>query len=129
MSNADVLAPIQVAILDRLSPTLTALDEVPKKTAYPYVVVGEATSTPRGANDRFGARTTITLHVWSAYHGWGEALGIVDDLMLLLDHQPLPISGHSTVAVRHEQTATMRDPDPDLRHAVVRFSIETEHPA
>jgi hypothetical protein len=132
--NADVLWPAQVSIYTKLTGDATlagkvsgVFDHVPESQAFPYVVVGEATSTPQGAHDRFGARTTVTLHVWSAYHGFSEALAVVDDLMRLLDHQTLAIGGHHTVAVRHQQTVTMRDPDADLRHVAVRFAIETEH--
>lgn len=134
MNNADTLWPIQVAVRTRLLADTTlagkvtgVLDHVPREQTRPYVVIGEATATPQGAHDRFGARSTITLHVWSDYHGYSQALSIVDDLLRVLDHQPLTIGGHHDVAVRFQQTVTMRDPDPDLRHVVVRFAIETEH--
>jgi hypothetical protein len=134
MPNADVLWPVQVAMYARASadPGLSGrvtgvFDHVPEGQAFPYLVVGEATATPRGAHDRFGARATVTLHIWSAYHGFAEALAIADDLLRLFDHQPLTVDGHDTVYVHHEQTVTLRDPDADLRHVAVRFAIETEH--
>lgn len=133
-TNADVLWGLQLAVHARLSGDATlrgkvsgVYDDVAEKSAFPYVVVGEATSSPRGAHDRFGARSTVTLHVWSTYRGFKEALGVVDELIRLLDHQPLTIQDHHTVAVRLQQTVTMRDPDADVRHAVVRFAVETEH--
>lgn len=136
MTNADALWPIQVAVYDRLTGDVTlagkvsgVYDHVTEGAGWPYVVIGEATSTARGAHDRFGARSTLTLHIWSTYHGFAEALDIADDLLRLLDHQPLTVAGHDTVYVHHDQTVTLRDPDADLRHVVVRLATETEHAA
>ena len=135
MSNTDVTWPIQTAIYDtltadaQLDAVITGVhDEVPTDTRFPYVTIGDASSTPEGAHDRFGARSSVTLHVWSTYHGYKEALTIVGHLMRLLDQQQaITVDGHHLVAIRHEQTVTMRDPDPDVRHAAVRFAIETEY--
>lgn len=136
MPNIDVLGPLQQAVHQLLTgdaqlmaDVTGVLDHVPDGQAFPYVVVGEATATPQGAHDRYGRRVTETLHVWSAYHGWAETLTVVGHLVRLLDHQAVTVAGHHLVAVRHEQTVTMRDPDADLRHAAVRFAFETEHVA
>ena len=133
MPNSDVLLPLQGAVRSLLLADVTlagkvsgVFDSVPEGTAFPYVTIGDATSNPDNAHDRFGARSTVTLHVWSAYHGYLEALDIADDLLRLLDHQPLAVAGHDTVAIRHQQTVPMRDPDSDLRHVACRFAIETE---
>lgn len=130
MPNADVLLPVQRALFARLTDELTCgvHDLVPEGATYPYVVIGEATDTPDNSHDRYGHDSTVTLHVWSTYHGTAEALGIAGELIGLLDHQPLTVTGFDTVAVRHRQTVVMRDPDADLRHAVVRFAITTEQP-
>lgn len=136
ITNTNVLGPLHTAIYGRLTGDVTLMakvtgifDHVPEGSGFPYVTIGEATSTPDGAHDRFGARSTVTIHVWSARHGFSEALAIASDLMRLLDHQALIVNGHDTVAVRHQQTVTMRDPDADLRHVPVRFAIETENAA
>jgi hypothetical protein len=136
-SNASPLWPIQTAIYSLLTADVAlsgkvsgVYDEVPEGATFPYVVIGEHTLNPQGAHDRFGARTTITLHAWSAYHGTLEVAGLLDDLVRIIDHQTVTVDGHATVAVRLEQVVTMRDPgDADLRHGVVRFALETEHQA
>lgn len=133
--NDDVLAPIQQAMHTRMTgdAALTGrvtgvFDEVPSGQDYPYVVHGEHTSTGQGegAHDRYGRRSTVTLHVWSAYHGTREMLAVVGDLLRLFDLQPLTVDGHRVLSVRQEQTVTMRDPDRDLRHAAVRFAVTTQ---
>lgn len=136
MTYTDVLAPIQQAIYTLLAGDATLMgriagvhDHVTEGTAFPYVVLGEVVETPQGAHDRYGSRTVVTLHIWSDYHGWKEALQIKGDLMRLLDHQTLTVAGHDFVRCHHEQTVTLRDPDADLRHVACRFALETEHPA
>lgn len=130
MQNVDVLLPAQRALYNALTGNLTpptgVHDEVPDDATFPYVVIGEATATPDNAHDRFGHVATVTLHVWSSAHGYTEALGIVGELLALLDHQALTLDGLDSVVVRWQQTVTMRDPDRDLRHAIARFAISTE---
>lgn len=134
MPNIDVAWPLQKALYGRLTggtplaADITGVfDHTPEKQPFPYVTIGAFTSVPQGAHDRFGARSTVTLHIWSTYHGRAEVSGITDHLMRLLDHQPLDIDGHDTVVVRHEQTVDVPDPDPDITHRAVRFSVDTEH--
>lgn len=136
MPNDDALLPIQEAMKAAadgdatLAGKVTAVvDHVAEATGYPYIQIGEAIDTPQGAHDRFGARTAVTWHIWSTFHGFEEALDIRGDLLRVFDHQPLTVAGHHTVVVRHEQTVTIRDPDPDIRHVAVRFAVETEHAA
>lgn len=129
MPNIDALGPTQTALFTVLDAGLAqpVYDHVDEGATFPYVVLGDATSTPEHSHDRFGARTTETIHVWSAHHGFSEANGIVSQIIGLLDHQELTVTGHHTVAVRWEQTIPMRDPDADLRHVAVRFAITTEY--
>ena len=131
--NADVIWPTHLAIYNRLTadPALNdditgVYDHVPEGTAFPYITIGDVTVTPAGAHDRFGARSTVTLHAWSTFLGRQEITTLVGHLMRLFDHQPLSIDGHATVVVAHEQTVTLRETDPDIRHAAVRFSLTTE---
>lgn len=129
-TNADVLLPVQRALYARLTGLdLDVYDDVPEGAEFPYVVVGEATTVPDNTLTDFGHRSTVTAHVWSAYSGYSEALGIAGQLVAALDHQPLEVAGFDVIAVHHEQTVTMRDPDRDVRHVPVRFAIYTEQPA
>ncbi|NWN89185.1 MAG: DUF3168 domain-containing protein [Micrococcaceae bacterium] len=133
MDNKDPVWPIQVAIFQalsndqQLSADVTGVfDHVPDSTAFPYVTTGEVTTTPSGAHDRFGARSTITLHGWSTYNGKKEISEIANHLLRILDHKPLQVDGFHAVYVHHEQTVTMTERGNDIRHVAVRFAIETE---
>lgn len=100
-------------------------DEVPEGAPKPYLSIGDAVETPDNELAAFGSRVAHSVHVWSGYAGFAEALRIAGHLVRLLDHQPLTVPGRGLVAARHEQTITMRDPDPDVRHVVVRFAFDT----
>jgi hypothetical protein len=129
--NGSALLAVQTALYTALTSdvTLSGLagiyDEVPEGVTFPYIVIGDAVETPANAHNEFGSRVAATIHAFSEYRGYAELLPIIDRLMSLLDHQALTIAGRDLVAIRHEQTVLMRDPDPDVRHAVVRFSFET----
>ena len=135
----DALSPIQVAFYARMTgdATLLALlghnargngvyDGAPEGALFPYIELGEAVETPRNTLRELGAETVATLHVWSKQRGYAEGLRVVARLRVLFDHQPLVVSGHQVVSVKHEQTLTLRDPNPELRHLPVRFRITTE---
>ncbi|MFJ4987894.1 DUF3168 domain-containing protein [Streptomyces sp. NPDC088732] len=129
------MLPIQQALSARLSgdEDLQALitgvfDFVPEKQAYPFVVIGEATETPDNRHGGFGRQTSVTLHVWSQYRGYTQALQIGAIITGLLDHQPLPIAGLDWISTRFEFSQTLTDPEPpgDIRHLVLRYRITTE---
>ncbi|MFD9064184.1 DUF3168 domain-containing protein [Kitasatospora purpeofusca] len=131
------MAPLQAAVHAlltgdaELSGQITGVhDYVPEGTAYPYVVIGEAIETPNNRHRGLGRQTVLTLHVWSQYRGYGEALAIGARVMALLDHQPLTITGLTHVSTRYEMGQTLTDPEPpgDIRHLVHRYRITTEQP-
>lgn len=133
MTSRDTLGPLQTAVYAKLSgdATLTALitgvfDHVPEGTGYPYVVVGEAFATPRNSQDRKGRRTAENIHVWSDHLGYSELNAIADRIIELLDHQALTVSGHDIVLSNFEFQQTLDDPDPDVRHGVIRFGFTSE---
>lgn len=133
-TNETALLVVQAAIHQILSgdATLTAivgedgvLDDVPEPKHYPFVVIGDGIETPDNVHGGFGSRVAHTLHVWSEHRGSREALDITGHIMRLLDHRAIPVAGRQMVACRHEQTITLRDPDPDVRHVAVRFTFES----
>lgn len=139
----EAIDPVQQAMYDRMAADTTLRDMLaahprggdrvggiydapPEGAKFPYIDMGEAIETPRNHHGGFGAETVATLHVWSQQRGYAEGLKIAARLRVLFDHQPLNVDGHQVVSVRHEQTLTLRDPNPELRHLPVRFRITTE---
>lgn len=133
MTARDTLSPLQSAIYTRLTgdAALMALiegvfDFVPEGTQYPYVTIGEAVATPRNSQDRYGRRAAETFHIWSDHLGYSKITQIADRIVQLLDHQPLTVTGHDTVLANFEFFQTLQDPDPDIRHGVLRIAFTTE---
>jgi hypothetical protein len=119
--------PLQRAIYARLAgdEDLTALvgvyDEVPEGAAYPYVVLGDTVETPDEEHGRGGLVVMHTLHIWSKYRGFTEALNILGHVNRLLHRQPLTVAGFTDVSIAHDYSATLRDPDPQIRHVPARY--------
>jgi hypothetical protein len=133
MTTRSPTLPIQEAIFERASNDdgLQALsaetfDWVEESAKPPYVVVGEAFTTPDNTHGSIGWITIATLSIWSKERGFREANQIKDRLIELFDHQPLEIDGFHTVEVRFEFDQTLRDPQPTLRRALLRLRVQTE---
>lgn len=133
VSDSAVL-PVQQAVLTTLTAdsTLMALirgvyDWV-EDQAYPYIVIGEAVETPDNTHDSHGSNTVLTLHVWSKYRGYAQALTIAARVRALLEHRPLTVVGHRHVATYYVSQQTITDPEPpgDIRHVPISFRVLTQ---
>lgn len=129
--SADVsLGVVQTAVYQALTADAELAgkvwDEVPEGTAMPYVVIGEAIETPDNRHGEFGWQTAVTLHVWSRRRGFSEANEIASRVVKVLDHRPLAVPDRHHVVTRYEFAQTLRDPQPGVRHVVLRFRILTE---
>ncbi|WP_152476606.1 DUF3168 domain-containing protein [Nocardiopsis salina] len=129
------MADIQSALYQRLTAEDADLGAAvydyvpePEAAAWPYVTIGEAIETPANAHDFIGRDTTVTLHVWSKYRGFAEANAVANRVTALLDHRPADLDigpGQYTTSLRFEFGQTLRDENPEVRHAVIRFRIRT----
>jgi hypothetical protein len=126
---SSALTEIQQAIYSRLTGDATLMgkitgvfDQVPENQPFPYVTIGEYTSVPFRTMTRFGEEVTVTLHIWSQYNGFKEALDILDDMnRLLADKEDITVTGYDLVACFYEFSETLRDPDGMTRHVPVRY--------
>lgn len=121
---------LQIAIRERLvadteldSLITGVVDEVPEDQAYPYITVGHVTEIADDAHDRQGLTSTATLHIWSRYRGWKQALVILGHVDRILDRRPLDVEGFTDVSIKREWHQTVPDPDPEIRHIPVRFRV------
>ncbi|MGW0942902.1 DUF3168 domain-containing protein [Streptomyces sp. NPDC002623] len=134
VSDSAVL-PVQDAVLAALKAdgTLVSLvqgvfDWVKENQPYPYIVIGEAVETPDNTHDSHGSNCVITLHVWSKYRGYRQALQIAARVRALLEHRPLTVAGHRHVATYYVSQQTITDPEPpgDIRHVPISFRVLTQ---
>lgn len=134
MVNASPLRPLQVAIYTRLAGVLEVpvydgrAPEADHHTSFPYVVIGEAVATPTNTHSSFGHSAVETVHVWSRMREYSEANQIVSDIVAALDRQPLSLGADwHTRGVRWDTTIAAPDPDPEIRHVLARFRVDTEY--
>lgn len=124
------LWPVQQALVTKLraSSALMAkaravVDDVSDGQEYPYVVVGDGTEIPFDTMDRAGKEVAATIHIWSQYAGFKEALEILGIINALLDRRDLAVTGYGTVGMQFSNSQTLRDPDGVTRHVVARYRI------
>jgi hypothetical protein len=115
-------SPSEPAIYD----DVPQVEESESDDAFPYLVIGEFTAANVDADDKDGQEHTCIIHVWSRYHGGHEARQIADAVRDALHDCRLDVSGAHTVFCYWEFTETVPDPDPRLRHIVLRFRIITQ---
>lgn len=133
------LGPLQVATVALLkgSSALTTLlggqkvydQRAPEGTAYPYVLVGDHLSTPDNTLTSFGRDINMTVHIWTRTRTNKQGQDIAEAVNELLDHQDAALTavltGHKVVAIRNDFDQALADPDPELRHHVLRFRVQT----
>ena len=96
-------------------------DNVPDKTKYPRVVIGEGTLVDWDTDTSFGAEQTILVHVWSNHPGQKETKEIMGLVYQALHEVEITPVGFNSVLIRREFSQNMLDPDGATRHGVLRF--------
>ncbi|MEU8264915.1 DUF3168 domain-containing protein [Micromonospora sp. NPDC048999] len=104
-------------------------DQVPEGTPKPYVRIGDHLSTPDNDLTSYGREIVATLHVWTEARGNQQGQAIAARIVELLDHQAAALSvlltGHRVVSIRCEFDQALPDPNPQVRHHIIRFRIKT----
>lgn len=132
---------VQTALYRLLSDDETLLDlapggvhdQVPETQTMPWVRIGDHLSIPDNAHGKFGREITETIHVWTRARGNATGQAIARRIGELLDHQAAALEaagaddldGHRIVSVRQEFDQALPDPDPQIRHHILRFRIIT----
>ncbi len=125
------LAGLLAALKGVTPATPAVVDGAPEGQPYPYVVVGEALSIPDNDLTSYGREVTETLHVWTKVRGFAQGQAIANRIAALLDHRTAEVtaalvaSGHRCVRVELEFDQALRDPDPEVRHHILRLRFVT----
>jgi hypothetical protein len=101
-------------------------DDVPQGSPKPYLTLGQSTVRDWSTGTDDGNEHLVTLHVWSDAKGKKQASEIADAVRTALHDQPLALTGHRLVNLRHEFSEARRDPDGATIHAILRFRAVTE---
>ncbi len=134
MSGSATL-PLQQAVYAALagSTPLTALlggariyDDVPQAAPFPYISLGQTSSSEYGTGTEDGEEHTLTLHVWSQNGGRSEAQRIMGAIRDALHAVSLSVAGHTLVNLRQQFSDVRRDSDGVTIHGLVRYRAVTE---
>jgi len=101
-------------------------DDVPHAAAYPFVTMGQTSSSDFGAGAEDGEEHILTLHVWSAYGGRSEAQIIMGAIRDTLHKAQLALSGHTLVNLRQQFADIRREADGITIHGLLRYRAVTE---
>ncbi|MET0419009.1 MAG: DUF3168 domain-containing protein [Actinoplanes sp.] len=107
------------------------VDQPREGMPYPYVRVGDTLSTADDDLTSFGRSVVMTLHIWTKKRGTFSGQEILNRIVELLDHQTAAVSalleaeGHRVVRIAAEFDQALTDPDPEIRHHVLRFRVAT----
>jgi hypothetical protein len=101
-------------------------DDVPQGAAFPYLTFGQSLVRDWSTGTEDGSEHVVTLHVWSQAKGKREAHEIMGAVRVALHDQPLALTGHRLVNLRHEFSEARRDPDGETYHGIVRYRAVTE---
>jgi len=123
---------LQKAIYSALNGNVTGIggtgnvsvyDDVPEQTSYPYVLMGEETTSNNGTKTLDGLEHTLTIHAWSQYRGRREIKEIMQSIYSLLHDSAITVAGASLVLIRQEFSTTLAENDRITRHGVMRFRV------
>jgi len=101
-------------------------DDVPHGAAYPFVTMGQTSSTDWGTGSGDGEEHIMTLHVWSAYGGRGEAQVIMGAVRDALHTARLTLSGQTLVNLRQQFSDIRRESDGITIHGLLRYRAVTQ---
>ena len=90
---------------------------------FPYVVIGDDTATAWDTDDTLGKEVTIQVHIWSRTAGFKETKAVMGEVYDILNRGALSKTGYNVVDCLCEFTETLRDPDGETRHGVMRFKL------
>lgn len=107
-----------------VEPDFTFPDDSKRK----WITVGDQSRTPVPIlhDDGQGWSATVSTHGWTSGYYEDDSVRELAYLMTKsATSEPLVLVGFGTVVLREELCVVMGDPDPDVRHAPVRYRIST----
>lgn len=101
-------------------------DDVPQKSDFPYLTLGQSSVRDWSTGTESGDEHILTVHVWSRASGRKQTHEIMGALKSALHNRALTLAGHRLVNLRHEFSDARREPDGETYHGIVRLRAVTE---
>jgi hypothetical protein len=131
--RADTTLVTLLAPIKGVSPATPAVvDQPPEGQPKPYIRVGDHLSIPDSDHTSRGREVTETVHIWTQTRSNAQGQQIADAVAASLDHKVaefsalLAVDNHACITIRQEFDQALEDPDPQIRHHIVRFRIQTQ---
>lgn len=90
---------------------------------FPYVVIGDDSTTAWNTDDTLGKEVAITLDIWSRTAGFKQTKAIMGEIYDILNRANLTKTGYNIVDCLCESSQALRDPDGETRHGVMDFKL------
>ena len=120
------MVPVLEALYARLGALgYTIYNHVPQGTAFPYIVIGNATVIDDGTKTAFGESHSVLIQIYSRHRGEKEALDIASNVYDLLHEKLLALTGHDNWRCRCEFGETLPEPDGLSVRVLRRYRIDT----
>ena len=101
-------------------------DTVPRRTAFPYLVIGDDKESDWSTTTDRGSEHQLTIHVYSRAAGHKEARVAADAVVAALDGAALALDGFRLIDLRWLTTDSTRESDGETIHAELRFRAVVE---
>jgi hypothetical protein len=112
-------------IAGRVFDDVPATSEAPSPH-FPYITTGQWAEVEDGTSTTHAVKFSCDLHVWSRAAGQQQLKDIMHVMFSLLHWTLMPIASGNVNWVMVENTQTMRDPDGETYHGIVRVTGRVE---
>jgi hypothetical protein len=114
------------AIKDLVGDPPRVFDAPPRGVAFPYIVIGDDTTSDWSTATEVGSEHALIVHVWSRADGHKEAKLVADAVRDTLDGAELAVIGQALIDIRYLETIFTRETDGETTHAALRFRAVME---
>jgi hypothetical protein len=114
------------AVLAQLGGLPRIYDDVPRGASFPYVTIAAFTAHDWATSTEPGTEIAFTVHAWSRGSSHKGAHLLADAVRAALHDQPLSLSDHHLVNLRHDSSETRRERDGDTYRVIARFRAVLE---
>ena len=122
------LSEVQTAIYAALAPVLApvpVLDQAGPNQEYPYCTIGEFVGGHDDTLREQAVNLDVTVHLWSREPGMQQCQQLMTLAKDALDRARLPATGFQWVTTIWLYAQTLREPDGETRHGILRFQVLT----
>lgn len=123
---------VQTAIYGTLNSALSipVYDHAPQKPdaamGFPYVTIGEDTTSEWDTDTEIGGDVVCTIHTWSRFRGREEVKQIQGQIYTALHRASLAFSGYAFMDCFFETSDSFLDADGLTYHGVQTFRVHLE---